>query len=278
MLFSSSQAADTADGTVEKIATLSASTITVIVEILIAVGLAALVLVLLKKLFRKYLGPPTEEISKERRTMMRILYSVLRFAVFLICVLSILSTLGMDISGAFAACGIAAACGALAVQDLLKDLIQGMNIVTDRYFAMGDIIEYNGFTGKVISLTMRSTKIKSLDDASVKTIGNHFLTEVTLVSTQVNLFVSLSYDVDYEAAGEVMRKLAEKIAQHKEVTDAAFRGTQSFDDSAIRYLIVYHCNPEVMNQVKRDVNLMIQQTLKEANMEIPYNQMDIHMK
>ena len=277
MLFSSASNIENGE-MADNLSALSSSTISTIAEIAVAVGIAIVFLIILKKFFNKYSGPDVKEISKEKKTMMKILYSVLRFAVILLCVLAILSIMGMDIGGAFAACGIAAACGALAVQDLLKDLIQGMNIVSDHFFSMGDIIEYNGFTGKVISLTMRSTKIKALEDSTVKTIGNHFLTDVNLVSTNVNLMVPLPYELDYEKAHEIMKELAKRIDKIETVDDAVFKGTQAFEDSYITYLIVYHCNPEFKLQTKRDVNFQIQKILKENDISIPYPQMDVHMK
>ncbi len=275
MLFSA-ETKEAASEVAEQVAPLSS--IDKIVEIIVAVVIAAFFIFLLRKLFRKYSGPDSKDVPKEKKTMMKILYSFLNFAVILVCVLSILSTMGMDISKAFAACGIAAACGGLAVQDLLKDLIQGMNIVSGRFFSIGDVIQYKGFTGKVISLTMRSTKIQSLNDASILTIGNHFLTEITLISAQVNLKVSLPYELEKEKAFEIMQKISDKIAQSEHTIDSEFKGISTFEETSMTYLIVYHCNPELKENIKQEINLIVKQILDEAEIKMPFQQVGVYIK
>ncbi len=247
------------------------------VAIIITVVIALIFLKILKKLFLKFKETSDNGIPKEKKTMMRIFYSVLRFAVWLIVIIAVLSYMGINISGAVTALGIAGACAALAVQDLLKDLIQGINIVTDKYFAIGDIIEYNSKIGKVVELSMRTTKIKLLTDQSIYTIANHNISEIRKLAGAVDINIPLSYDADREYVYKVLTKTAEKISKNPDVNQCDFLGTNSFGDSAINYLIMIYCTPDVYLTVRRKALVIIQDDLKKAGLQIPYNHLDVTM-
>ena len=48
------------------------------------------------------------------------------------------------------------------LQDALKDIIMGCNIILDNYFVVGDIVTYNGFTGEVVEFGLKNTKISPI--------------------------------------------------------------------------------------------------------------------
>ena len=88
------------------------------VAVIVTVVIALVFLKIFKKVFGKYKDTGENGIDKEKKTIMRILYSMLKFGIILIVIITILASLGVNISGAVAALGIAGACAALAVQDL----------------------------------------------------------------------------------------------------------------------------------------------------------------
>ena len=55
-----------------------------------------------------------------------------------------------------------------------------------------------------------------------------------------------------------------------------YKGTQAFADSAVIYKLRFFCSPENKPQLNRDAHRIIQDGLEEANIQIPYNQLDIH--
>lgn len=247
------------------------------VAVIVTVVIALVFLKIFKKVFGKYKDTSENGIDKEKKTIMRILYSMLKFGIILIVIITILASLGVNISGAVAALGIAGACAALAVQDLLKDLIQGINIVSDKFFSIGDIIEYNGKVGKVLELSMRSTKIQCFDDQGILTVGNHHITEVKKLTGSVGINVPLSYDADRKCVYEILSGTAEKIAKIEDVSECRFLGTNSFASSAINYLIVLKCKPELYLAIRRAALVIIQDDLKEADLQIPYDHLDVTM-
>ena len=251
----------------------------ILITIAIAIAVVIVLLAILKKVFNPFKVTTQNDIPKEKKTMMRIVYSVLKFVIILFTFLAVLSLLGVDITGAIAGLGIAGAIGGLAIQDALKDFIQGINIATDKFFSIGDVINYNGYRGKVVELTMRNTKLKSIDDGSIRTIGNHKLVDVVKMSNTVCVTVSLSYDADMKYVYKVLGDIAEEAKKSDLIEDCVFKGTQNFSESSIDYIMVLTCiSPEATLEGRRQLLKILQERLAEAGLEIPYRQLDINTK
>ena len=74
---------------------------------------------------------------------------------------AILANFGVNVKSILAGLGITAALVGLAFQDLAKDLIAGISIILEDQYEIGDTIEVNGFTGEVVSLGLRTTRIRN---------------------------------------------------------------------------------------------------------------------
>jgi len=229
------------------------------------------------KIYRKYTRKDSG-LVKERRTWASVLYSFIRFLIVVIAFLVLLNIFGVNITGAIAGLGIAAAAAALAVQDLLKDLIMGITIITDKFFAVGDVVEYNGITGRIISITMRSTKMEMLSDQSTLTIQNHNISEIKVLSHRTNILVPLPYSLPAEEAEKIMRVICARSCKLDFVEDCAFMGTQNFDDSSVSYMLALYCDPYIIPDTRRSILRIIQEELEKAGVQIPFRQLDIHSK
>ena len=78
--------------------------------------------------------------------------SILKYTFGIVVLILLLEVNGVNVSSLIASLGIVGIVVGLAVQDALKDLIAGKNIISDHFFETGDVIKYDGITGKVISL------------------------------------------------------------------------------------------------------------------------------
>ena len=90
-----------------------------------------------------------------------------------------------------------------ATRDLLASLVAGILIIFDRPFQLGDRVTFGGEYGDVVSIGLRSVKIRTLDDCTVTIPNNLFLSEVTSsgnsgeleVMTVVDFYIGLEQDV-----------------------------------------------------------------------------------
>lgn len=89
---------------------------------------------------------------------------VTQFAITIFGVTSMLKVWSVDISGALTGVGVLGAGLAIAAQDLVRNLIAGMNNMSEKRFETGDIIAVEGaFVGTVAKVDLRSTLIVGFD-------------------------------------------------------------------------------------------------------------------
>ena len=101
-----------------------------------------------------------------------------------------------------------------ATRDLLASLVAGIMIIFDKPFQLGDRVSYGGEYGDILSIGLRSVKLRTLDDCTVTIPNNLFLSEVTSsansglleMQTVVDFYVGLDQDV--HQARELLREAA----------------------------------------------------------------------
>jgi len=101
-----------------------------------------------------------------------------------------------------------------ATRDLLASLVAGVMIIFDKPFQLGDRVSFGGKYGDVLSIGLRSVKLRTLDDCTVTIPNNLFLSEVTSSSNSgrlemqsvVNFYIALDQDV--RRARDIVREAA----------------------------------------------------------------------
>ena len=231
--------------------------------------------ILLQRLKERYKRRHGEEPGG-RETAARVTFGVLKFLILFIGCLTILQVNGVNVSGMFAGLGIASAIVGLALQDFLKDIIMGVNILSDHFFSMGECVEYNGREGVIVGMTLKTTKIGDLDDFSVTTVCNRNISEIRRLGDRLDIDVPLPYGVSVEKAAEALEKISETVKAFPDVTGCGFAGTESFESSAILYRLRITCEAKKRADVRRAANRAIQEGLRDAGIAIPFNQLDVH--
>ena len=130
-----------------------------IVYILIGVALN----IILGKVVDKITAKHKNSSGKDKRkdTIINLGKSICKYLILIFVVLGILNLYGVDTTSIIASLGVFAAVIGLAFQDILKDFLAGVSIIFDNKYAVGDTVSINGFIGTVVSLGLRTTKIRS---------------------------------------------------------------------------------------------------------------------
>ena len=131
------------------------------------------------------------------------LSKVLRVVVYIISIFVIMYELDFDLNGLAAGLGIGSAAIALAAQDLVKSLLGGFSIITDKPFEIGDYIEIGDYNGTVVDITFRSTRIRAANN-SIITIPNSLITTEYIINwnklesrmIQTKLRISLNSSIE----------------------------------------------------------------------------------
>ena len=242
----------------------------------IVIAAAVVLWLIIRAVYRRWKKTKRDLFTGASGTAISLAYSILRALLFFIVLLWVLQINGVNVTSMVAGLGLAGAIIGLAFQDFLKDIIMGFHIVTDDFFKVGDTIEYGGDVGVVTAFNLRSTKIRSTKDGSIFTVSNRNISEIRKQSHLVMLNVPLAYEADFRKVHEVLQDAAQRIGRLDGVESSEFKGTQSFDDSAIVYRIHFFCPPEKKWDLWRAAHLVLQEVLEENELVIPYQQIDIH--
>ena len=216
--------------------------------------------------------------TKKKATYLKMLKSIIRYVLIVINVLVILKIFGINITSMLAGVGIIGIIIGFAIQDALKDIIKGIDIIADNYYQVGDVIKYEDITGKVISIGLKTTKLEDVNTFNIVSISNRNIEKVEVVSNLINIDIPISYDVKLVDAEEAVKDIVETIKAHKKVINCEYRGVNDLADSSIKYQIKVYCNPINKVQIRRDSLRYILVGLDKHHLSVPYNQIDVHQK
>ncbi len=215
--------------------------------------------------------------KKRRMTIFNLMRSIITYLIYILILLVLLSIFGVNVTSILASLGILSAVLGLALQDTIKDFINGIAIIADNFFVVGDIIKYNEFQGEVISLGFRTTKIKELS-GKVMIIANRNISEVINLSQQkANLFIkiSLSYESKKKKVEKALETLVKKLEEEKEIMKAEYLGISAFEDSSVVYMIQADCKAINRDKVERIINGYIKEEVDQSKLDIPYQKIEI---
>ena len=216
--------------------------------------------------------------NKKRKTYLRMLRSIVGAAILIIAILIILQALGINVSSMLAGVGIASIIIGFALQDAMKDIFRGLEIVSDNYYDIGDVIKYNDNVGQVLSINLRTTKIQDINTMNIVSIANRNINEVEVVTGYIYLSAPLPLRIKPDAAESITTEIAKAIQDLPDVTSVVNQGVTAITNSSLNYQFQITCDPMSQLQVRRDSLGCIVSTLADKKILLPYNQLDIHDK
>ena len=219
--------------------------------------------------------------SKKGKTISRLLVSFIKWAIALTAVFFILDAWGVPATATLTGAGVLALIIGLGSQSLVADILAGIFIVFEGEFQVGDIVIIDGWRGEVKEIGMRTTKlldvggnIKIVNNSEIKTIINQ-TQELSLAKASV----FISYNARIEKVEAVIADNIEKIKEKIPaiVKGPIYMGVSQLGESGVELLFVAYCKEDDIYQVQRDINREIKIMFDDNNIEIPFNQLVVHM-
>lgn len=218
--------------------------------------------------------------SKKNKTIISLIRNIMKYFLILIGIIMLLSVYGVDTTSIVASLGVASAVLALAFQDTIKDLLAGIFIILENQYNIGDTIEINGFRGEVISVGLRTTKLKGLTgeycfitNKNIETVINYSMSNSLAV-----VYVDVAYKTDLDTVEKVVKNLSKKLIEEiKDLkSELIVEGVEDFGESGIKLRITGFTTPAESLVVQRILKKEIKKAFQENNIEIPFNQLVIH--
>ena len=211
-----------------------------------------------------------------------------RYIIWFIAFLLVLSYLQIDITPLVAGAGIIGLAVALAAQDILSNFFGGALIVIDKPFKVNDRIRVEEHLGDVVSIGPRSTRIRTLDYQILtipnSTIANSIIINYAMpdVKLKVKIPVSVAYGSDIAKVKEILTGIAKDAADEvsyilREPAPSVY--FLEFGASSLDFMMVVWASAFNMSwEVKDHINSRIDERFREEGIEIPFPQMDVHVR
>lgn len=240
----------------------------------------------LLRIYGERLAGATETEFDDR--LIRLLEIAARYVIWFIAILMVLSTLEIDITPLIAGAGIAGLAVALAAQDIISNIFGGVVIVADKPFKLNDRIRIEEYIGDVISIGPRSTRIRTLDNQLVtipnSKISTSIVTNFALPEARqrIRIQVSVAYGSDVERVKRILLEIARDACGRSEyvVDDPPPKVYfMEFGQSSLNFTLVVWAKTYALSwEVTDYVNSEIDRRFREEGIEIPFPQLDVHLK
>jgi small-conductance mechanosensitive channel len=178
----------------------------------------------------------------------------------------------------------------LALKDTLSNIFSGLYILLEKNIKVGDFIELeNGKKGYVMNIDWRTTTIKTLSN-DVIILPNEKLAQSIIVNfakpvelTRVALEIPVSYNTDIDKFEKIVMEEVHSLAKENDKLlldpTPVLRFIPGFKDSSLNFtLYFYATNYESGFLVQSELRKRIFKRLKKEGIEIPYPQLDVHIK
>ena len=236
---------------------------------------------LVKRIIKKIFNFKTKKIKhKKQITLMNFFINLARVICLLIAILIILEIYGIKTSAIIASLGAVTVVVGLAFQDILKDFIAGFSFIFEDSYNVGDWVTINGFKGEVVSIGMKTTRIRAYE-GEILIINNGSITQVinhTAANSLAIVDVNVSYDSDIDKVEKVLNELCEELKYSiKNLKgDITLLGIEKLGDSAITFRLTAEVEAGTQYTVQRQIRKAVKLKLDKNKIEIPYNQLVVH--
>ncbi len=240
--------------------------------------IAYFVYTLFRLAIRKIIVFGKTEVDKKRvKTVLKLFENLVMYIIIIIAFLVILEIYGYDTRALITSLGLLGAVLGLGFQDTIKDFINGIGLIMDNYFIVGDTVTYNDFTGEVISIGLRSTKLRNYE-GKVYTIANRNITEVINLSigeATVSVDVPVLNNYKIEKLESVVNDIVNDIKKLPSVINSSYLGVSELDKETIKFLINTNCKQDDKWQVKRDVLKIVKINFDKNKILLPYTKVEV---
>jgi small conductance mechanosensitive channel len=206
--------------------------------------------------------------------------SFLSAVLWVVLLISVATTLGMQMASFVAILGAAGLAVGLALQGSLSNFAGGVLILVFKPFRVGDTIETQGQLGAVESIDILYTKIRVFDNRVITVpngaLANNMIINLSQKPTRrVEMKVGVAYGTDLKKTRQVILDVLKKDERIHEDPAAVVYFT-NFGDSSLDLTIRCWVDAADLWPVYWDNMEAIKEAFEANDIEIPFPQRDVH--
>ena len=251
---------------------------TVVSKILLAVIIVAAGMLAIKiamKLINRFL-----EKSKMEKAAYSLIRTLAKVVMLILLALTVVSSLGIDITGIIALTSVITLAVSLALQNALANVIGGFTLLYTHPFGSGDFVEIAGQSGTVSEVGIAYTKLLTPDNKMIS-IPNSAVVAAQIVNytctgtRRVDIPISASYNAPVSKVEQVLLEAADVPGVLAD--PAPFSSVTSYGDNAIHYVVRVWVNAEDYWPVNGEVTRNIKVKFDENGIEMTYPHLNVHL-
>jgi len=215
--------------------------------------------------------------GQERISQVRTLASVIRATgiaiIGTIIVLQVLAAFGVNLSPLLASAGVAGVAIGLAAQSIVKDVLNGVMILIEDQFDVGDTVRLAGLAGTVEGMTLRKTTVRD-GDGTLYIIPNSQITTVANQSVGYSV-ATINVSVDFSANPDKVLQILNDIAfdirnseQFRDLflADPQILGVDSVKGSQLIFPVIFKTRATQQYAPMREFQRRVRLALEENHM------------
>jgi small-conductance mechanosensitive channel len=180
------------------------------------------------------------------KTFASVLRTSLNGILWTLTAIQVLEITGVNLGPLLASAGIAGVAIGLAAQTIVKDILNGMLIILEDQFNVGEVVRLTGMTGTVEVMTLRRTEVRD-GDGTLYIVPNSQITTVANISRDFSV-ATVNVSVDFSASPDKVVELLTSIAMdiRKDpnfapvfLKDPEVLGVDSITGSQVVYPVVF---------------------------------------
>ena len=168
------------------------------------------------------------------------------------------------------------------MQNIAQNFVSGVILLLERSIKPGDILEVQGRLVRVDELGIRSTVARSRDDEELIIPNTELVQSVVKNFThkdnsfRIRASVGVSYDTDLDFAQQTLQEIADSQNTHHPDSKPSVALIEMADSSIVFEVSIWSIDPWNVQQDRSNLLMAIWRGLRDANIAIPYPQLDLH--
>lgn len=226
-------------------------------------------------------------LNKKDKFASKVVTTIIKITLYVIAAYLSFKEFNYDLGGIAAGLGIGGAIVALAAQNVVKQILAGLAIISDKPFEIGDWIEVGDIAGTVESITWRSTKLRTTKDTIV-TMDNNELIISNIINwgkIEKRVFTTnlkLPLETEEKIVEKVMNRITFILKYNEDIIKDTIRvNLNEIQESALNisiYLETSIVNYKDYMNFCNHLNLTILNILESQGVKLAYPGQNIYIK
>ncbi|MCR4965904.1 MAG: mechanosensitive ion channel family protein [Bacteroidales bacterium] len=216
-------------------------------------------------------------------SLQEFLHSLIDITLKVLLVLTVMGIIGIQMTSFVAIVGAAGLAVGMALQGTLQNFAGGVIILLLKPFKVGDYIEQGSYSGIVKSIQIFNTTIVTYDNLTIVVPNTELATKsltnyTALPMRRVSVKVGISYGESVEKARSIALDVINKNPYVSNDYKEPNVYVNALGESSVDLLMLVWATQDNYWQCLFTLNQEIYEAFQKNGIEIPFNQMDIHIK